>query len=108
MNLKKLNEKIEKALDQNVKEWKMGGNQFKEIIVDTKEIEIIPGCPITYDKIENYKNGKLNRTIWAAVRNTDSTEINKKIQMEVAKKLGVEDSFKFVSTSGAVPLMITF
>lgn len=108
MNIKRLNEEIEQALDQKVTEWDLDGNHFKEIIVDTKEVEIIPGCTITYDKIENYKNGKLNRTIWAAVKSTDSGEINKKIQMEVVKKLGVEDSFRLVSTSGAVPTMLTF
>ena len=107
MNIRRLNEEIEQALDKNVREWEFNGNQFKEIIVDKKEVEIIPGYTITYNKIGNYKNGQLNRTTWEAARSTDSAAINQRIQMEVVKKLGIEGFVRIGSSSGAVPLIIT-
>ena len=105
--IKQLNNKLEKFLENNLKrEWEHNGHRFKEIIVDTKEVEVIPGLVIKFNKVEHGEDDVYTRTTWELDNSVDTNAANQAITKHIIEQLGVDD-YRIGGWSGAIPLSIT-
>ena len=106
MDIKKLNEELSNILeDSNVKEWQHNGKQFKELTVDTKEVEVIPGLTLKFNKVEHSEDDVYTKTTWELDNSINTNQANKAIMDHILNELGANDSV-IGGWSGAIPLTI--
>ena len=91
--------------DSNIREWQHNGKQFKELTVDTKEVEVIPGLILKFNKVEHGEDGVHTRTTWELDNSINANDINKMIANHIIKQLDVED-YRIGGWAGAIPLTI--
>ncbi len=116
MNIKRLNRQLERIVEDRT--WSHNGKDFKEDVIETKEVELIPGVKLTYNKIARYEkpegaddfvhmydSWEFDETKSDA---NDYTSINNAIQKHIAKDLlGIDADTYIGASSGAVPISIT-
>lgn len=93
------------SLNEEVKEWEHNGHKFKEIVVDTKDVEVIPGLTIKFNKVEHGEDDVYTRTTWELDRSVDTNAANEAIRKHIIQQLGVDD-YRIGGWSGAIPLII--
>lgn len=104
---KQLTEQLNSILEEsNEREWEHNGHTFKETIVDSKEVEAIPGLVLKFNKIQHEKDGQVNRTSWELDRSVNVTDANNYISKIILDALGAADG-KVGGWSGAIPMSIT-
>ena len=103
---------FEESLDEseilevsNAREWEYNGHKFKEIVVDTKDVEVIPGLTIKFNKVELGEDDVYTRTTWELDRSVDTIAANQAITKHIIDQLGV-DNYRMGGWSGAIPLII--
>lgn len=108
MDIKKLNEQLDEvmSLNEEVREWQHDGHKFKEIVVDTKDVEVIPGLTIKFNKVEHDKDDVYTRTTWELDTSVDANTANQAITKHIIDQLGVDD-YRIGGWSGAIPSIIT-
>lgn len=114
MNIKKLNKELNKLFEASNREWSFDGKDFKEEVVDTKEVELVPGIALVYDKVEHWSKEDGDTELvhrydsWELNEEKSNTnQINYDIQTHVGQNLlGITDNFSVGASSGAVPLSI--
>lgn len=109
MTIKEINEKMKTLLENSIsREWEFNGNTFKETILETKQVEVLPGLVLTYNKIEKQQNGKTVRFSWEIETDTNYNECNKFIMDKIANDLGITDKYTIGASAGAIPININF
>ena len=97
---------LDESLNEEVKEWEHNGHKFKKVVVDTKDVEVIPGLTIKFNKVEHGEDDVYTRTTWELDRSVDASVTNQAITKHIIEQLGVDD-YKIGGWSGAIPLIIT-
>lgn len=97
---------LDESLNEEVKEWEHNGHKFKEITVDTKDVKVIPGLTIKFNKVEHGEDDVYTRTTWELDRSVDTNAANQAITKHIIQQLGVDD-YRIGGWSGAIPLIIT-
>lgn len=89
----------------DAREWQHNGKQFKELTVDTKEVEIIPGLILKFNKVEHGEDDVYTRTTWELDRSINTNQANKAIMDYILNELGANDGV-IGGWAGAIPLTI--
>lgn len=95
-----------KSILEEVREWEHNGHKFKEITVDSKEVEVVPGLIIKFNKVEHGQDDVYTRTTWELDKSVDLNTANKAITKHIIDQLGLDD-YRIGGWSGAIPLSIT-
>ena len=104
--IKQLNNKLEKFLENNIKrEWEYNGHKFSETVVETKQVEVIQGLVLPYNKIIHEKDGVETRQTWELDKSINLNNANQFLMGKIAHELG-ETEFRVDASSGAIPITI--
>jgi uncharacterized protein YdaT len=95
-----------KSILEDVREWEHNGHRFKEITVDSKEVEVIPGLTIKFNKVEHGQDDVYTRTTWELDKSVNLNAANQAITKHIIDQLGLDD-YRIGGWSGAIPLSIT-
>ena len=86
--------------------WTHNNNTFKAVLMETKEVEILPGYNVAYEHIIYYividGQDKLRYQQWEAV-NPDTNAINEAMQRHIMGQIASTEC-RIGASSGCVPL----
>lgn len=109
MNIKKLNEEIKLILeDEKFRDaWSDKNNtEYEEYLVDSKEVELIPGALLKFNRVALKINGEPSKYYWELDSNESNMHnFNRAIRERIVSELNIPN-YDINQSFGPIPIKI--